>query len=148
MKKLFVLIGILLLILPLTGSWKRSTNFVTTGFALAAGATKVIGDTGFTDNKLGTTDASIGLLTVTFTRAAGSTSTVDYYFQVSYDGGTTWSDYIESIGIATNHSVMSGTTVIVSKPVNLFGVSHIRWSKVVNGDVVNAVTAVNAVLSI
>jgi hypothetical protein len=148
MKKLFILIGILLLILPLTGSHKKNLDFVSTGFSLTTGpVTKVIGDTGFTDNKVGVTDAPGGLLTVTFTRAAGSASTVDFYFQISYDRGTTWADFIQTIEVATNHSVISGTTVRVSEPIDLRGISHIRWSKVTNNDVANALTAVNVTIS-
>jgi len=147
MKKLLVLIWILLLILPLAASHKKNVDFVTTGFDLAISGTKVIGDTGFTDNKVGVTDAPGGLITATFTRAAGSASTVVFYFQVSYDRGTTWADFIQTVEVATNHSIISGTTVRVSEPVDLRGISHIRWSKAVNGDAANALTAVNVAIS-
>jgi hypothetical protein len=91
---------------------------------------------------------------MTFTRAAGSaTLTVDYYFQVSYDGGTTWADFHDPIAdadylsVIAGHAVISGTTVRVSRIIPLNGVSHIRFSKVINNDTANALTAVNATIS-
>jgi hypothetical protein len=146
-----ILISVLFLILyfaPLAGDWNGVWNFLDTGIALNAGITKVNGTDFNSLERKAFAGKSTGLITMTFTRAAGSGSTVDFYFQVSFDGGTTWADYIESIGIATNHSVISGTMVTVSKPINLGGISHIRWSKVVNNDVSNNLTAVNATLSI
>lgn len=118
-------------------------DFLAAAVALNASATKVnVSD--FTSLSL-PCGAHAGLLMLTFTRAAGSASlTLDFYFQVSYDGGTTWADYIEPISIETGHDVFSGTTVRVARSANVQGASHIRLAKVVNNDTGNNLTAVNA----
>jgi len=144
MKKLF-LICLLVLAVSASGAQYYNANFLDTAVAVNAGITSVNG-TDFASKERPTSN-NAGLITITFTRAAGSASTVNFYFQVSFDGGTTWSDYIESISIETQHSVISGTTVRVSKPVNLWGISYMRLSKIVNGDTANNLTAVNATIS-
>lgn len=90
---------------------------------------------------------SIALITCEFTRAAGSSSTVDFYFQVSYDDGTTWSDY-DKVEIPTNTTVISGTTVRVSYVFHTSGASHWRLSVIDNNDASNALTACNASISV
>ncbi len=149
MKKLLFIVLIALMVLPLMADRTYTVAF-TTAFNLAASGTATNG-TEFTSAEVKVSEekgTKTALLTMTFTRAAGSaTLTVDYYFQVSFDGGTSWSDYIDPTSIITGHSVISGTTVAVSKPLHLFGVSHIRLSKVVNGDTANNLTACNAYLS-
>jgi hypothetical protein len=154
MKRLFIVALVMLMVLPLLAD-RTYTEAFTTAFALNAGATKV-NVTDFTSASVKVSEekgARMALLTMTFTRAAGSASTVDFYFQVSYDGGTTWADFNDPIAdaeyhsLATNHAVLSGTTVRVSRIIHLAGVSHIRLAKVVNGDGGNNLTAVNATLS-
>ena len=91
---------------------------------------------------------SQGALTVTFARAAGSASTVDFYFEISTDGGSTWATFEGAqISIATNHAVISATTVRSALLVDLGGVSNIRLSKIVNGDGSNNITAANVSIS-
>ena len=90
---------------------------------------------------------------MTFTRSAGSTSTVDFYFQVSYDNGTTFSDYhdpvsdADYISIATNHAVISGNIVRVTRIISIAGISHIKLAKITNNDASNALTLCNATVS-
>jgi len=87
-------------------------------------------------------------LICTFTRSAGSTSTLDFYFQVSHDGGTTWENYDDiTIEIPTNQTVYSGTTVRDVYLVYVHGITHMRLWKIVNNDGTNAVTACNVTLS-
>jgi hypothetical protein len=157
MKKLAILFLIALLALPLAADRTFSESFTTATFNLAAGATAWRA-TNFTSAGIkvsGEYAARMALLILEFTRTSGSSSTVDFYFQVSYDGGTTWADFKEPVldaeyfSIATEHAAMAGTTytVRVSQIIHLAGVDHIRLAKVVNGDSSNALTSVKATLS-
>ena len=93
------------------------------------------------------------VITVTFARAAGSASKVSFYFQVTYDAGITWTDFVEPISglecieVATNHGIINGTTVRVTQAFFVPMVNRIRLAKIVNGDGSNALTAINATLS-
>ena len=131
-------------------SWYMSQAFLATGVSCGTSAS-VVNGTDFGSAAVRVSfigQPSIGALTVTFTRAAGSsTATVDFYFQVSYDGGTTYSDYIEPFSVETGHAAISGTTVRVTKPILLYGVSHIRLYKITNNDGSNALTVCNAAIS-
>jgi hypothetical protein len=144
MRKLF-LICLLVLTVSAFSSQSYYAAFLDTAVDVGAGMTKV-NVTDFT-SKSHFTPVNTASITITFTRAAGSASTVDFYFQVSFDGGTTWANYRSTISVPTNEPVISGTTCRVLTPVNLYGVSHIRLWKIVNGDVGNALTAVNATIS-
>uniref|UniRef100_A0A6M3J1M4 Uncharacterized protein n=1 Tax=viral metagenome TaxID=1070528 RepID=A0A6M3J1M4_9ZZZZ len=84
---------------------------------------------------------------VTFARATGSSSTVDFNFQVSYDMGTTWADYDDGeIQVASNHAAITGTTVRYYTLVSLYGVDFIRLYTVKNNDSAS-ITAVNVTLT-
>jgi hypothetical protein len=156
MRKLAMLFLMAFLALPLAADQTFSESFTTATFNLAAGATAWRA-TNFTSAGIdvsGYYGARMALLIMEFTRTAGSSSTVDYYLQVSYDG-TTWTDFVEPVSgaeyfsTATNHAVMAATTytVRVAYIIHLAGVNRIRLSKVVNGDASNALTAVKATLS-
>jgi hypothetical protein len=124
----------------------HSENFIATAISVNASATATNGSE-FTSREQ-SAKAQAGQIIITFTRAAGSSSlTVDFYFQISFDGGTTWADYVEGVGVETGHAVISGTTVRVSRPISLAGCSHIRLAKIVNNDTANNLTAVNAAFS-
>jgi len=153
MKKIWIMALVVLLVLPLMADRTWNETF-TTAFNLNASATKTHG-TDFTSASVQVSSergARMALLVLTFSRAAGSALTVDFYFQVSYDG-TTWCDFNDPIAdaeyfsLATNHAVTSGSIVLVARVIHLAGVSHIRLNKVVNNDTGNNVTAVNALLS-
>jgi hypothetical protein len=141
---------LMLAVLASGQSWWKSEAFLATAVNCNASAT-VTNGVDFTSATVRASyigRPSVGAISVTFTRAAGSaTLTVDFYFQASYDNGTTWADYIESFSVETGHAVLSGTTVKVTKPINLYGVSHLRLSKIVNNDTANNLTACNATFS-
>jgi hypothetical protein len=150
MKKLLAL---LLLLVPFVqADYTNNKAFLATAVACNASTTLVNG-VGFTSLER-TGFGSAALLTLTFARAVGSASlAVDFYFQVSYDGGTTWSDFHDAVSdaayfsVLTGHAVVTGTTVRVSRTIILSGVSHIRLSQIVNNDTVNNLTACNATIS-
>lgn len=123
-------------------------NFIAAAVGVAAN-TEAANGTDFTSAEIGIPfDVESGILILTFTRASGSASlTVDFYFQISPDNGTTWYDYVEGASIETGHAVISGTTVRVARAVSLTGATHIRLSKIDNNDTANALTAVNAGIS-
>jgi len=122
----------------------------TTGFSLAAGATGVNG-TAFTSAVVSIPkQAHAGSITVTFTPAGGSASTVQFYFQVSHDKGATWTNYVdpvtglEYIAVATNHAAIGSGVIAVTRWLDLRGFDSIQLASVVNNDATNALTAVNA----
>lgn len=70
-------------------------------------------------------------------------SDIDFYFQVSYDGGTTWTtDEYVIIDVASD-AAHSSNTVIHAEIINA-KFSHIRLWKVDNLDAANAITLINA----
>ena len=90
---------------------------------------------------------AICAITVTFTRAAGSTSTLDFEFQCSYDSGTTYStSYYVRLRPATNETAVSNVVRYTSL-VYIYGISHLKLYRIVNNDATNAVTACNATVS-
>lgn len=129
------------------GTYRFSQNFLAAAVNCAASTTLVNG-VGFTS---ATIDVSRlpenGLVTVTFTRAAGSASTVDFEFQVSYDAGVSWSTvYYIVIRVATNSTAVTNA-VRYTVPVYFSGVSHIRLYRIVNNDGANNLTVCNARVS-
>jgi hypothetical protein len=143
--------GIAILVLALAifcqGNYRFSQNFLTTAVACGKGATLVNG-TGFTSASVDIMNQSAqGVVTVTFTRAAGTASTMDFEFQVSYDGGTTWSTaYYAVIQVPTNETAATNA-VRVTIPVDFWGVSHVRLYRIKNNDAANDTTACNARIS-
>lgn len=91
---------------------------------------------------------STAFFIVTFTRSAGSTSTVDFEFEASHDGGTTWTtDAYVKLEVPTE-TIASTNVVRDGYLVNVSGISHIRLSRIVNNDASNALTACNVSISI
>lgn len=153
MRKAISVIALAMLFLSMIpgvtwSGYRFSQNLLATATTLGAGASKVNG-VGFTSTEINLIQQpSLGALTVTFARAAGAADVVTFYFEVSADGGTTWSTFEgTNIAVATNHDVISGTTVRSTWIVELGGISHIRLAKIVNGDAANALTAVNVKVS-
>ncbi len=148
MKRTILLSIFLILILPLFGL--EPTAFLSSGENVNASTTAVNG-TDFTSVEIFVArfeEKFIGAITVTFTRAAGSASTVDFEFQASYDGGTTWSTaYYVRIQVPTNETAVSNV-VRATREVQFYGVSHVRLYRIVNNDGANNLTACNATLSI
>lgn len=116
-------------------------------------STTVVNGTDFTSAEVSTTypidtPKNVGLLTVTFTRTTGTASEVDFEFQASYDGGTTWTTAAYcTISVATNAAAVSNV-VRYSVPVYLYGISHLRLYRIVNNDGSTALTACGAYLSL
>lgn len=146
-KKWLVILSVLLVI-PLFADYTGHTDFLDTAISVNADTEKTIGD-GIADHRIAVRDREVIGLTCIFTPAGTSTSTVDFYFQVSYDGGTTWAALDDGalFEIQTDVPAITGSIVRVYGPVNVRGASHIRWSKVDNNDAVNALTLVNVILS-
>lgn len=90
---------------------------------------------------------SVVAITITFTRAAGTASNVDFEFQVSNDDGTTFSTAAYVTISAPTNSDAATNVVRHTELVNIHGLSHIRLYQVVNNDGANNVTACNATLS-
>lgn len=150
MKKMLIVLIFAALVLTVPGgAYYGRINFLNATVDCAA-ATTLVNGTGFTSLHINTTFPSffpIGAITVTFTRAAGSSSTVCFEFQVSADNNITWSTaYYVSIDISTNETAVSNV-VRVTKLVQLHGISHIRLYRIVNNDASNNLTACNASLS-
>jgi len=147
MKKILIILA-LLLVIPLFADYSGNTSFLSTAISVAADTEKVIG-VGIADHSIPLGDQSTIGITCIFTPAGTSTSTVDFYFQVSYDGGTNWALLTDTTiaRIKTDTAAVTGSIVRVFYEVNVHGASHIRWSKVDNNDAVNALTLVNVILS-
>ena len=153
MKKAIISLVLVLALAGLASATQYSVDF-TTAFALNASATKVnVSD--FTSVVVSIpANVTKGILITTFARAAGSGSlAAAFYFQVSYDNGTTWADYVdpvtglEYVAVLTGHGVIATTTVRVANFINLGGITNIRLAKVINNDSGNNLTAVNASIS-
>lgn len=152
MKKIIIALAVIAALLsaavPGGADYRYSKSFLAAAASVNAGVTKTnVAD--FTSVEINVVSLpSQGALTVTFARAAGTTSTVDVYFEVSTDGGTTWATFEgTTLSIATNHAVISGTTVRSALLLDLGGISNIRLAKIVNNDSSNNITAVNVSIS-
>ena len=157
MKKLTLIFLAALLVLPLMASYHKHWTML--GAAVDCAANTVITNgTNFAsahvpiDKESYPRDCSV---TITFTRAAGSASTVDFEFEVSTDRMATWSLLREAdslgtplIQIPTNTPTITATTVLVTFYMNVPAVSHIRLRSIDNNDVANALTAINVTLSL
>jgi len=85
-------------------------------------------------------------LVFTFTRAAGSSSTVDVYFQASNDGGITWATFGTTttsylISVKTEEAAITGNIVRVIFQINTYALSDLKVWKIDNNDASNNITA-------
>jgi hypothetical protein len=146
MRKAFMFLALLFLIAPII-CFGTSKALLTTAVDVGAGVTKY-NMTDFNSPGQSPEHALTAGITVEYTRAAGSASTLDVDFEISFDGGTTWATFEgASFQVATNHSVISGNTVRVFKEYNLFGAFYLRVKSIKNNDASNGVTAVQVYLS-
>ena len=151
MKKAFsIFLGFLLLAFPAYLLFANThVNFLSAGIAVNATVTKVNG-TDFTSTEIFLGEyrtKDVAAIKITFTRTAGSASTVDFEFQVSLDGKTNWTTaYFVKVSSATNETAVSNAVRKVDL-VNVYGVTHIRLYRIVNNDAANNLTAVNASIS-
>jgi len=149
MRKLFSILLVILLATPLMADHTGNTAFLATAITVAADTVEVVG-TGIATHSLPLGSQEIIGITCVFTPAGAAASTVDFYFEVSYDGGTTWASLSKKAiaEIPTNQAVVTGGSVVrVFYQVIVYGASHIRWSSVDNNDAVNALSGVNVYLS-
>lgn len=146
MKKLIVIL-MLMLVVPLMATYRRHTAFLDGTLGVGTSSTATNGSE-FESANIKIHDVPFIGVTAIFTRAAGSTSTVEFIFDVSFDGGATWATFIGTdVEIATNTAVISGTTVRCFYEISVYGLSNIRLRSVKNNDSSNAISAVNVVLS-
>ena len=146
-----IILAIVVLYVPM-GSQSYITNaaFLGTAVSCSAGNTLTNG-TDFTSVPVRVSHSGYGsvvAITVTFTRTTGTSSTVDFEFQASYNNNTTWSTaYFVRIQVVTNETA-SSNVVIKTTLVNVHGISHLRLYRIVNNDGSTDLTACNATMSI
>jgi len=146
----FALISFLLVFLGTVSlsDVRNKDDFISAAITITASTTVVHG-TDYTSKPipLANVDHPVVGIVVTFTRAVGAASTLDCNFQVSYDGGTTWSSYDDGqIQVATNHAAISGNIVRYYTLMALYGVTHVRLSSMTNNWSGGSLTAVNVTL--
>jgi len=131
-------------------SYQGNYPFLTAGVNVNL-STAAVNGTDFTSEPVWISRPGCGdkvAITVTFTRAAGTASTVDFEFQASYDGGTTWTTaYFVNLQTATNETAVSNVVRKITL-VNVPGVSHLRLYRINNTDAANNLTACNASVSL
>ena len=144
--KLFTIFLVFLFAVASFGDHGGDANFLATDYASLAADTTYTKATWTTDELL-VMHTAWAMITVTFTTAGGDGNDVDFYFQISCDDGETWStvDWM-TISVASDEENDDGV-VRYPYPDIFPGISHIRLWKIVNGDLVTAITAVNAKLS-
>jgi hypothetical protein len=128
-------------------SYIEHTDFIATAIAtITTGATATNGSE-FTSVAI-PVDSDMAALAITFTHAgAGDGSNIDYYFQASYDGGTTWTTNEFILIQKASNMAPAAAGARVHAQVDWYqGISHLRLWKVVNNDAAS-ITAVNATLS-
>lgn len=149
-KRLSIMAALVLLLVAFSSAnVARKENFLAAAATITA-STTVTNGTEFTSTEIEvrTTMSPVMGVTATFTRTTGGAATLDIYFQVSYDGGTTWADFDDAtIQISANHTVVTANVVRYYQPLPLYGVTNIRISKMVNNWAGGSLTAVNATLT-
>lgn len=93
-------------------------------------------------------DSDMATIAITFTHAgAGDGANIDFYFQASYDGGTTFTTNEFILIQKASNMAPAAAGARRHAQVDWFqGVSHVRLWKVVNNDAAS-ITIVNATLS-
>ena len=154
MKK-FIMILILILTVPLLATWNRSDALLDGTLGILATATATNGAE-FDSKEIIVYDTPFIGVTAMYDRAAGSALTVDFVFEVCYDGGSDgpapatahWATFNGTdIKIATETAVVTGTTVRVFYEIAVYGASHFRVKSITNNDTANNITNVNVVVS-
>lgn len=148
--KRYILIFALILVIPMSGSVRKWNDMLlnsvaaVTAIDIAASATATNG-TDYTSLELPVEHSIRVVISITFARAAGSSSTVDVELEVSTDHKKTWSTYRGGsanpmIQVATNSEVITGTTVNMAYQINAAGISHFKIKDIENTDSSNGVT--------
>jgi len=147
LKILAMLLAIMLTSLSFA-DYRSGKNFLATAYAsISAGATYTKSSwTSAEELVLPTEKATI---TIIFTHdgSVGTAQEVDFFFQVSYDNGSTWTTdgYVE-VDVETDDD-HSSNIIRHAEPITGPGISQIRLYKVVNNDASTAITLVQATLS-
>jgi len=92
----------------------------------------------------------VALFEVRFDRdtETGTAASLDLYFEVSIDGGTTWGTApLFVIEVPTNTAADTGGVVIYHGMYNLYGVTDIRLAKIDNTDAVTDLFDINVTIS-
>jgi len=149
MKKIIIAaLCLVFLAWPAAADYRWSQDFLAVAVNVAANTAATNGAEFTSVNINIANQAGTGAITVTFARAAGTAATVDFAFEISTDGGATYATFEGgTISVATQHAVISGTTVRVAYLVDLGGVSHIRLKSITNNDLANNITAANVKIS-
>jgi hypothetical protein len=153
LKRLFLALSLIaLLALPVSAqSWSWSSACIDTAITTLAASSTATNGSEFTANSIQVSllgGSSVVAVTITFTGDGSMDgSDIDFFFQASYDDGTTWSTtgFVEvDVASDTDHS---SNVVRHTELVNVYGVSHLRLWKVVNNDAANSITSINATIS-
>jgi len=142
---LALLLG-LILALPTSGSIGRTFTFLGTAVNVSAGGNWTNGGGGVSSTEPDLTyEVNEGSIMVTFTRSAGTTDTVDFWFQVH--NGIAWSTTaFLKVQIATNSPADTNVVRDCGTIIQLQGIKKIRLYKIENTDSSNNVTDCNAYL--
>ena len=145
--KLFTILLVFLFATVSFGDHSGNQNFLATDYAsLAADGTYT--KTTWTTEELLVLHKAWGPITLIFTTAGGDGNEIEFYFQASYDGGTTWSTGDDLIVYVDSDEQGDGDDEVRYPWIEIWpGWSHLRLWKIYNGDQVTAITAVNATLS-
>ena len=136
-----------ILLVPLSfGDYRGSADFLASDYASIA-STATYTKTSWTRAEMLVCSREIVAITIEFTIATANGDDIDFYFQASFDGGATWStDEFVIVDCASDIATVASPAKH-TELVNVYGISHLRLWKVVNGDAVTAITAVNATMS-
>ena len=119
-KRILILLALFIFVSTLSGTYRWKGNFLATAEDVGLGATATDG-TEFNSSEIWVAKQGwpdICSITVTFTRAAGSASTVDFAFEASFDGGFTWATF-EGVTISvaiSSHSLWQNEVRILYRP--------------------------------
>lgn len=153
MRKILAIItlGLLLVTLPLLASHQRDKWFLGTAVDVGADATVSYPAT-LPSGAIDVSKYSQCSLTVVFSRAAGTTDTVDVEIWCSPGGGI-WSLLRQTAGepllqAQTGTDAITGNVVRVTYLVELPGIKYLRLGSVENTDSSNAITGFNVLCSL
>jgi len=148
--KTWLVILAILLVVPAFADYSGYETFIAADIASLAASSTATNGSEFTAVAINCTwppqraSMTTALIVIDFTGDGSMDGAdVDFYFQVSYDGGTTWTTDEVVIIDCPSDTDHSSNTVIHAELINIKW-SHIRLWKVVNGDAANGLTLINA----
>jgi len=144
--KLFTILLVFLFAVFSFGDYRDHKDFLATAEASIASTATATNGSEF-DSETIVVQTEVIAITITFTIVAANGDDIDFYFQASHDNGVTWSSDEYFIVDCASDVSTAGTPVYHTEEKLVGGISHLRLWKVVNGDTVTAITAVNATAS-